>query len=96
MHDLSVLSHLETHHSITKVESSNFRLCLNVYKIPQNDFLFEPLVVTSMAIPVLIRSVVSTDGHFNFTGFTLKNDNDDQNIRLKFRIESQTKVIFFY
>lgn len=95
VNDLTVFHHLETLHSITKVNYSTFRMWLNVSTLPlgEEDFFFEPLLVTSMEIPVLIRSVVSADGYFVFTGFTLKNDEDEmQNIRLKFRIESQSKV----
>lgn len=73
-------------------------MCLNVNKIPMgdDDFFFEPLVVMSMEIPVLIRTVVSTDGYFTFTGLLLQNDKEElKNIRLKFRIESETKVKMF-
>lgn len=96
VNDWTVLSHLEECHNTTTVKYSTFRLCLNLYKYPkegESGYHFEPLVVTSLAVPLLIRSVVSGDGYFTFSGMTLKSGNDDQqNIRIKFRIESQTKV----
>lgn len=70
-------------------------MCLNVSQIPMDgtNFFFEPLLVTSMAVPIIIRSVVSTNGYFTFTGLTLKTETEHlENIRLKFRIESETKV----
>lgn len=98
---LSVLSHLETGHSITTVQCSTFKMCLTLSEIPGQDeigrnvFFFEPLLVTSIDVPVLIRSVVS-DGYFTFTGFKLNTEAEEQNIRLRFRIESQKRVQFHF
>lgn len=98
VNDSTIFSHLEVGHSVTKVHSNSFRLCLNVSKINvcANDFFFEPVVVTSMEVPLLIRSMISADGHFTFTGFLLESNEEYlQSIRLKFRIVSQSNVSFF-
>ncbi|KAG4071718.1 hypothetical protein HA402_011872 [Bradysia odoriphaga] len=97
VNDSTITSHLDVCHSVTKVHSDTFRLCLNVSKMSvggEKDFFFEPVVVTSMEAPVLIQSVVSTDKFFTFAGFALKSNEEDlQNIRLKFRIGSKSNKV---
>ncbi|XP_037035646.1 E3 ubiquitin-protein ligase SINAT2-like isoform X2 [Bradysia coprophila] len=97
VNDFTTVSHLDVCHSVTKVHSDTFRLCLNVSKVwvgSQNDIFFEPVLVTSIEVPLLIRSVVSTDEFFTFAGFALKSNEEDlQNIRLKLRIGSKSNKV---
>lgn len=96
VNDSSVLKHLEDVHPIKKLNSSSFRIWLNVWGFPlsEDEVHFDPLIVTSLDTPILLRSMVSMDGHITFTCFMLKNSGleDLKNYRVKYRIESQGKV----
>lgn len=96
MNDSSVLAHLEADHPIKKVNSSVFRVQLNVWGFPlaEDEVHFDPLVITSQDAPILLRSMVSMDGNITFTCFMLKNtgNEDAKHYRVKYRIESQSEV----
>lgn len=95
--DSSILSHLETDHSITKANSKKIRISFNGFELPlgECDILFAPLIVTSMTTPLLIRSLLSIDGWIAFTCFILESARieDSKEFQVKFCIESQKKVM---
>ncbi|CAL8133607.1 unnamed protein product [Orchesella dallaii] len=95
VNDSSVLSHLEAIHPVKKLCNPIFRLWLNVWGFPlsEDEVHFDPLIIHSLDSPVLLRSMVSMDGHISFTCFMLKNSaaDDLKNYRVTYRIESQTQ-----
>ncbi|KAJ6642226.1 E3 ubiquitin-protein ligase Siah2 [Pseudolycoriella hygida] len=89
---LDLLSHLEMCHSVASVNKNSLKIVLNfpVFPVRENLVFFEPLVITSMKIPILIRCI-GFEGYISFTGLALSNCTEQQNIRLKFRVGQKSK-----